>query len=187
MQSHRVRKVLLSIVCALVARQAEGQGAIPGARVRIVRESNQILVEGELVSRTANGVSIRSVTPDSTSSAIEWVLQGNDRLEQSTGMHSNALRGAGVGLLLGAAAGALVGAGTYEEPACDGGCFVDLGRGFSVAAGAVVGAVPGMLLGAVLGTGSKHESWRTMVARPVSLSVTPASLRGVRVTASLAF
>ena len=64
---------------------------------------------------------------------------------------SKFLQGAVIGMLAGGAAGALIAAATYEEP--KGAFAVDpAGRGGTIAAGAVVGGIPGFILGGLIGS-----------------------------------
>jgi hypothetical protein len=86
------------------------------------------------------------------------------RLEVVTGQHTQKAKGAMVGLLIGVAAGAVLGAATYQKPDCTGFCVYPDSRSFDAFVGGVllggVGAVVGTLVGA-----HPTETW-TPVAIP---------------------
>lgn len=136
-----------------------------GARVRILTpflgdHSQTVTVVSAtrdmLVFRQGSGPATQSVgTPQIT------------RLEVATGTHANKLKGALIGLLAGAAGGAILGAATYQRPApCQGFCLnIDFGRSGAAEFGAALGAVVGALAGTLIGI-HQTDTW-TPVAVPV--------------------
>jgi outer membrane lipoprotein SlyB len=62
-------------------------------------------------------------------------------------------KGAGIGFVTGAAAGALIGWATYEKPKHTHGMWDwDFGPGFNTSVGAILGAPVGFLLGGIIGS-----------------------------------
>jgi hypothetical protein len=86
------------------------------------------------------------------------------RLEVVTGQHSQKAKGAMVGFLVGAAAGAVLGAATYQKPDCTGFCVYPDSRSFDAFVGGVLLGGVGAIVGAVMGS-HPTETW-TPVAIP---------------------
>jgi len=81
----------------------------------------------------------------------------------------NVLHGAGMGALIGGAAGLIAGAALHDEYSCyDGGFCVSAGAG--ALSGAVVGAVLGSVVGLMSGTGEHWQRGRTSAGITVSPS-----------------
>lgn len=143
------------------------------------------LIVGWLVRQTIDSVVI---VPDSLLSQRTervFVLGRQHRLEQSAGLRRRTLRGMGTGLLLGAAGGGILGAWTWACPPYSLICF---SRGISAAAGAVLLALPGLVVGGIVGGQKTHEAWRPMGDRQEAssgrlriggLHSTPDSCRGL--------
>lgn len=184
MFAHRARHIALGLVCLVVGRRAAAQSVVtPGARVRVVEVSSGApLVTGELIRMAGDTVLISSAAATQT----VWVVTAAHRLEVSAGTHRRTLRGIGLGFLVGAATGAVIGLATYQEPDCIQFC-IDLGRGFTALAGAAVLSVPGAVIGGIVGAKSKHEAWRPIANHAVRLGIAPAGSGGVLLAASVAF
>lgn len=93
----------------------------------------------------------------------------------------------GIGLLLGAGAGALLGAATYRRPDCSQSFIcLDFGPGVAAAAGAVVLGVPGMVVGAFAGS-SKRERWRPLGTLAPRAALLPTGSRSAALAVSISF
>ena len=87
------------------------------------------------------------------------------RLEVSRGRHPSGWRGAGIGLVAGAAVGTIVGVATYQEKRGD--CYLFVGctadyreaKGISPSGGAILGAAGGMIVGTIVGRMVRSERW----------------------------
>ncbi len=91
------------------------------------------------------------------------------RLDVSRGRKTNTGEGAGIGFLLGVFAGAAIGLASYEcEP-----CFIDLGPGTYAAAGAVIGGLGGLVVGALIGSAIETDRWMEMRVASMRVSVAP--------------
>jgi len=64
-------------------------------------------------------------------------------------------KGAGIGFAAGAGVGALIAAATYEESS--GPFAADPGRGGSIIGGAIIGGVPGFVIGGLVGSSAGKE------------------------------
>jgi hypothetical protein len=82
------------------------------------------------------------------------------KLDVSRGRKTNTGTGAGIGLLVGGIVGAVIGYASYEE--CVGGwaCLGDLGPGFNVVAGGVIGGLGGLVTGAFIGLAIETDRWQ---------------------------
>jgi hypothetical protein len=68
--------------------------------------------------------------------------------------------GAGIGTLVGAGAGAVIGLVTYQKPEPKGFITIDLGSGPAALGGALIGAVGGFAVGGIIGAlSSGHEMY----------------------------
>ncbi len=181
------RAVLIVLVLASItlAQSARGQVSSPGYRVRIMEShSRRPLIVGWLVRQTIDSVVI---VPDSLlSQGTErvFVLGRQHRLEQSAGLRRRTLRGMRTGLLVGAAGGGILGASTW---ACPPDSLICFSRGISAAAGAVLLALPGLLVGGIVGGQKTHEAWRPIGDRGVRVAIAPTAKRGVQLTATTSF
>ena len=181
---------LLALITAsiLLAHRADGQGAAPGQRVRLmVSGSKRPLVVGQFIRQANDSIVIRPDSALRPEGERAFLLERGHRVEQSVGFRRRTLKGVGVGLLAGATTGGVVGALTYSKPDCSSDfiCF-DFGRGFSAFAGAMVLALPGMVIGGIIGASEKHEAWRR--ADPaVRALIAPTAKGGVQLAASMSF
>ncbi|MDQ3673522.1 MAG: hypothetical protein M3365_03990 [Gemmatimonadota bacterium] len=127
-----------------------------GARVRLTTASIPARQVMRIVSATDDAIVVRSERDAETRTLARTEITAMD---VSTGQRRHTLRGAGIGALAGAAAGALAEYSTYEE--CEGICFFEpTSRGGAATAGAVVGGVAGLLVGTTIGFLLKSESWQ---------------------------
>lgn len=129
-----------------------------GSRVRIV---SPILGDqrqtGFVAASTTDTLVFRPAARDASPIAI--ATPNIARIEVASGTHSRKAKGALVGLLVGAGAGALIGAASYKKPKpC--GCFFVLedSRGFDAALGGFLGGILGVITGAIIGS-RQTDSW----------------------------
>ena len=167
-----MRLIRIVVSLALVAPALPAQSAIPawpvesGARVRVLSpvlgDDKRVGVTG-IASR--DSLSFRGEkAPAYTSISATDIRQ----LDVSQGTHTRRLNGGLIGFLVGAAAGAGIGAATYKKQDCTNfGCaFAPLDtRAFDAFVGGVAGAVLGTVAGVVIG-GRKVDTW-VPVAVPV--------------------
>ena len=184
MSSQRARRIALALACIVLPHQAAAQGVFPGVRVRVVDVSSAApVLTGQLVRKAGDTVIVSSAAATPT----VFVVGAGHRLEVSAGTHRRTLRGVGLGFLVGAATGAVLGLASYQEPDCSQSFIcLDFGPGFAALAGAVVFSVPGMVIGGIVGA-KKHEVWRRVGRLPVHVGIAPAAGPGLRLTASVAF
>lgn len=178
--------IWFAVLILVPPRQAPAQAApAPAGRVRVMDAAHSApLAIGELVRVAGDTVVI--VSADRTSTAL--VLAQGRQLEVSAGVHGRTITGIGVGLLVGAALGAAIGYASYQEPDCaQSGFCIDFGPGMSAAAGAALFSLPGMLIGGIAGSKSRHETWRPLDHRTVHVRVAPAGTRGVQFGVSVGF
>ncbi len=182
MLTRRARRIALALACIVLPHTAAAQTVIPGARVRVVDVQRRTAVlTGELI-RTA-GDTVTILTTDWRTGATQTVLVvgAQHRLEVSAGTHRSTGRGIGLGFLVGAAIGGVV--GITSQPT---GGILDPGRGGRAVAAAVLLGVPGMVIGGMVGHATKVDDWRPADRLPVRVGIAPSS-RGVLLTASFAF
>jgi hypothetical protein len=140
---------------------AESLGIVPGARARlIVSDYGEDLQTGTVTAVRGDTIVFRR-DQAGDSLAIGFVHVG--RLDIGRGRHARPFTGLGLGFLVGAAAGAIAGAATYQKPACTNDSFcLDFGVGANVAGGAVLGGAGGALVGLIAGAFIHAERWRTV-------------------------
>ena len=157
----------------------------PGVRVRVVSPA-----AGTVTGRvTAVQGDEFLVARDRLADTVRLSANQLASLDLSVGRHKRRWRGAGLGLLGGAALGAVIGAATYQKPDCSGEAyFCDLGRGFDASFGAVVFGGVGAVTGALVGAGSADD-WKPLSLRSrTSLELRmPRSTGRLSVGASLRF
>ena len=134
----------------------------PGARVRVTTPATGRVV-GTVVSteddslRVALAGGSALVVPRSTLSGLEL----------SAGRKGQGWRGAGIGLLVGAGIGGVIGFATYRRSECYDnpveGFFCDLvnqtSRSVTVSSDAALGGLAGAIVGALVGQASGREQW----------------------------
>ena len=131
-----------------------------GSRVRIL---SPVLGDqrqtGIVAASTTDTLVFRPAARDANPIAI--ATPNIARIEVASGTHSRKAKGALVGFLVGAGAGALIGAAAYKKPKpCAGFCispFED-SRGVDAAAGGILGGIVGAIAGAIIGS-RPTESW----------------------------
>ena len=164
----------------------------PGDRVRVRLGVHKRV--GNFVAW--NGDSL-AVTSDAEPDGLWFPVMSISRLEVSRGRKRNTLKGSWLGLVLGASAGGLVGALTYEapppEPPCVGlECLlpdidVDPGRGRRGFIGAGIGAGIGAAIGALVGSALKTERWQEVPLDQLRVSFVPQRGGRFRIGLSVAF
>ena len=154
----------LAFLSAGYAPAAAQSAVAPGARVRITAPYLDREI-GTLIALTADTLLARGPRGDTLAVPVAAI----SRLEVSRGRRKHTWRGAGIGLLVGTAAGAAISAATYHEsdrscPATDSFCGFDVSpdRGETVIAGAVLGGALGAAVGGVVGASRRKEAWRVV-------------------------
>jgi hypothetical protein len=136
----------------------------PGDRVRVWASTIPTGAVGEVVEAAPSVLIVR--VPDRPD-PIEVPLAAVTRLQRSLGTHRNTGKGALIGGLVGAAAGAaFVGIASGSE-GCDGPC-----GGWALVFGAMGGGA-GALVGTAVGASQKTERWEAMPVGRAGVSVVP--------------
>jgi len=194
----RMRASLVIVVALSVCLPGEATGQsvmphasmalAPGARMRVTLPGTEPFV-GTLLLATNDSVRIDLAS----GSAITLPTSRLTRLELSAGVQRHGWKGAGIGLLSGAAVGGVIGFATYRRSSCVPNAlaqiFCDLidrtSREVTVAGDAALAGTAGALVGALIGRVG-HETWIPVsVARVSSVrvrlldDVAPATARGV--------
>ena len=136
-------------------------GLAPGSRVRVTAPATGRLV-GTLVSATADSVQVELTA----GSSVTLPRTSLSALELSAGVRRQGWRGAGIGLLVGAGVGGVIGLATYRSVECYDnvveGFFCDLvnrtSRSVTVVSDAAMVGTAGAIVGALIGQVG-HESW----------------------------
>jgi hypothetical protein len=161
------------IVLLLAATALHGQQPLaPGMRVRVTAPNvHRPVAIGNLVRIIGDTATI----VDTSGSITTLVLGSDRRLDLSLGRHRRVGRSARTGFLMGAVAGAALGAATWAPCPPDAFlCFQPENRGQAAVLGGVVLGVPGLLVGALVGT-AKSERWeRVRSHTDVALFVRPS-------------
>jgi hypothetical protein len=165
----RLLRNLATIGLSLIANRAFAQdigvdplAISPGTEVRISKSVDGKHFQRATIIKTDRD-SLRVDFPRSDAvSAIAW--NQVSRMEVRTGRHSNFWKGLGIGLLAGAATGALIGSSSAsgndgETPSAVG------------ALGAIGGAIFGASTGALLGIVLRTERWRPVALQSLATSV----------------
>lgn len=142
----------------------EGAGVDAGSRVRISAPvfGNKKQV-GTVVSVTRDSLVLRHGASLATQSLATSDITA---LEVSKGTYTRKAKGALWGTLIGAGAGAAIGALTYQKPKCNDpqsvfGCFYIFGpdtRGSDAAFGGIAGGLVGAVVGTLVGMG-RRDAW----------------------------
>lgn len=169
---------------------AGAQGAPSAGRVRVVElTTGRAVIVGQLVRRSSDSLLIVADTVVVWNGTEKVIIQGSEqmfilgeqhRLEHSAGIRGRTLEGMGIGLLVGTAGGALLGAATYSERDF-------FGRGFSATVAAIMGGGTGILLGATFGANAKHELWRPLAEQGARVAIAPTAKGGVQLRGAMAF
>lgn len=154
---------ILSAVALILPGIMGGQTPSPewpiatGSRVRIfspvLGDQRQT---GVVAASTTDTLVFRPAAKDATPIAI--ATPNIARIEVASGTHSRKAKGALIGFLVGAGAGALLGAATYKPQPCRGFCFFEDSRGFEATLGGLLGGVAGTITGAIIGS-RQTDSW----------------------------
>lgn len=180
-------------------QDAGAQGAPSAGRVRVVElTTGRAVIVGQLVRRSSDSILIIADTVVVWNGTDKVIIQGSEqmfilgeqhRLEHSAGIRGRTLNGMGIGLLVGTAGGALLGAATYRAPDCGPEAIIclDFGRGFSATVAAIMGGGTGILLGATFGASAKYELWRPLAERGARVAIAPTAKGGVQLRGAMAF
>jgi hypothetical protein len=171
----RAEHVAVSIALILSCTQPLSAQSIPvlgrGTRVRVVIPADsarpeRALSAGNLVHLSGDTVAIAGGLHQPET----FILGPGRRLEVRTGPgRGHAGKGALWGLLVGGFGGAIIAAAAYQPCPANSLCVADMGSGGSAAGGFLLGGLAGAGLGAIIGSGIRHEEW------------TPVPTSGVRV------
>ena len=155
--------VIATLLVPLARLQAQAAPVLePGARVRVStapQASKPAWIVGTVITVTGDRLAIRP--QDDSGGPIDIARNTVTRLELSRGRHSKALTGLGVGFLVGAGAGAILGSAVL-------GGGRDIAPSDAKLIGAGLVGASGALIGLAVGAGSKSERWQPV---PVTLGV----------------
>lgn len=180
-----IRRTYLALVlclCAAGPLDAQRQSVSPGDRVRVSARSFP-RVSGTVLDARPDSLVLRARGGDTIQAA--WADVRTLDVSGGRSRVGTAVRYGGIGLLTGAAAGAVLGYTTYHEDDDDW-CILICSPGDAGLAGAaffgIVGGATGVLSGAVF----PAQRWRR-AETPVSVSAAPAAEGGVALRARLRF
>jgi hypothetical protein len=154
----------LSVLVPLVSLSAQVHPTVePGARVRVTApdQSMEELI-GTFLTLSDGSMQFASVSGDEPRTIS---LSSITRLDVSRGRKSHPWRGAGVGFLAGALAGAIIGSGSGADWDLPAEHAALLGAGFLGLVGTVVGAVAGLSI--------KTERWEEVPLDQPRVSLAP--------------
>lgn len=158
------------LLSPVVASSQAPPALVPGSRVRITEKGSKPRA-GAVVTADADTVVLKV---DSAGKTATFSVARISELEVSRGIKGHAGNGVLLGLVVGAGAGALVG-----SLACGGSssCYSgsDDMQGPITLAAAGLGAVVGMVTGAVIGSNHKSESWEAVPSSNWHLGTVPTS------------
>ena len=182
MTTPRARRIVLALACIVPVHRAAAQTVMPGDRVRVVDiQRRTTVLTGELIRLSGDSITIRSTGNQAVS-----VAGAEHFLDVSAGMQRSTWTGIGLGFLVGAVTGYVVGASAYEP--CGGSfCPFYLSQGEEAGITAAAFAIPAMVIGGIIGHNFKHEVWQQVDRPPVRVGIAPAPGRGVLFSASIAF
>lgn len=180
-----IRRTYLALVlclCAAGPLDAQRHSVSPGDRVRVSARSFPRM-SGTVLDARPDSLVLRARGGDTIHAA--WSDVRTLDVSGGSSRVNTALRYGGIGVLTGAAAGAVLGYTTYHEDEDDW-CIVVCSRRDAGLAGAaffgIVGGATGVLSGAVF----PAQRWRR-AETPVAVSAAPASGGGVALHARLKF
>lgn len=128
-----------------------------GSRVRVTHPGEGRRV-GTVLAFTSDSLTVRWAAAGLSTLPLAQVT----RVEVSRGRHPRKLRGAGRGFLVGASAGAPLGAAQYEKPECSGSTGLsfcqDFGRGGSAVGSGILIGIAGAAVGAIVGS-RRRDRW----------------------------
>ena len=151
----------LSSAAAQTAHDRVTVDLAPGARVRVTAPVTGRVV-GTLVQATSDSFRVELAS----GSSIAFPATGVSRLELSAGVQRHGWKGAGIGLLVGASVGGVIGLATYRRTDCNEPLletfvcsFVDrTSQQVTVIADAAMVGTVGAIVGALIGHAGR-ESW----------------------------
>ena len=145
----------------------------PGVRVRVFASSiDRGGLVGNLVSFAHDTLAIN---PENRADTVVVLLSELTRLEQSTGPRTRSLRFGGIGLLVGAVGGAILGRASGDDPPTIwGNTASEKARMDAIGLGVV-----GWIVGAVIGSNCPTEGW-TPLRLPSGARISVAPLGGMR-------
>jgi len=158
----------------------------PGTRIRVRvlgPKDKMISQTGSLVS--IQGDSLRFFAEAQPGDFVVLPLSEIERVESYAGRKSRWLTGAGIGAGTLALAGGIAGYAAGEDQPS--GWCCDLSKGQAAAGGAMLGAVSGFLLGAIVGAAIHTDRWREVDTQRVGLSVGLTPSGAVGFTATIRF
>jgi hypothetical protein len=145
----RVVPLLILLVLAAGTAAASPPDPVPGERVRVTAPAFGLdKAVGALMESASDSIAFRR---DGDTTRVAFLRRQVTRLDVSRGFHRRTLKGAGLGLLIGAGAGGLLGL-TSSDPGF-------IGRsGAAVIGAGLLGGV-GLVVGTVSGAVIHHETW----------------------------
>ena len=159
------------LVIALMAPVAAISQTVPTAEAHVdagsrVRIAAPVFGSGKTVGTVVSVTSDTLVLRHGAGLATQSVGTSDiTALEVSKGTYSRKAKGALWGTLIGAGAGAALGAATYQKPKCNDpqgfGCFYIFGpdtRGSDAAFGGIAGGILGAVVGTLVGMGHR-DAW----------------------------
>lgn len=189
----RALSLLMSTALLLAPRLLSAQGTPPlepNARIRVSLPDRELYAATAiLLEHHGDSLTIYLVKNRQT---IRVRTSELSMLQVGKGRRTNAAAGAGIGLLLGAAAGGLIAASSADDsctPAANDPAGVScLGQGphtgAALVGGTITGGLLGLLLGAVIGKGVTSDKWESVPLRVSARRYSSGS--GARVAASFA-
>jgi hypothetical protein len=178
MRATSLLTVMLSLAPApaLAAAGAQAAPAVPvGTRVRFTPPERMRGLVGTIAGQRHDTLLLRTERDDT----VPVPLAELDRLELSRGVHGHALKGLGLGFLVGAVVGGVVGAAVEPDEL--------LGRGVNVAAGIILGGAGGSLIGLGVGASVRTERWEAIPGDGAGAANGPRSAGGLTLGLSLRF
>jgi len=171
--------------------QAQDSSSIQsGARVRVSAPGEAY--RGLIGTVSGYGGGNIGIKPDNEQSSVWVPLASVTRLQQSKGLKPNRKKGALIGLFVGGALGAAIGAASYKECVSEHwmgfDCmFAPVSAGVSAALGGFVLGTIGAGIGALAGASVKTDRWEEVPLDRVRVSLAPQRDGRLTVGVRLAF
>ena len=134
----------------------------PSTRIRYSLPASSQPVVAEVLVQRGDSLWVR---PERTGDTVAFAVPALSRLDVSLGQHGHALRGAGIGFLTGAVAGAAWGLASGDDKGCPGDswfCFTYTADQKAVIGGGLLGLI-GSGVGAIIGARQKTDRWEPVV------------------------
>jgi hypothetical protein len=148
--------LMTPVICSAQTAPSPEWPVSAGSYVRI--ESSVLgsgFHKGNVVAATSDTLVFQ---PKSDAPAMPIATPNIVKLELASGQRTHKARGALMGFLIGAGAGAVLGAATYKPDQCAGICVVPDSRSFDATLGALLLGIPGAIIGAVVGA-HPSDNW----------------------------